>query len=207
MSRLMRKSGDAAASLGSFVFTHANTGFRPREGKDGFTPGNDTGAPVTPEQERARIQEEAFALGCAEGRKTVEAEFAAERDALGRLAESLAVLRPEPANALALLLAETVDRLVRQVVGEVDIDANLLLARANEAARLVGKDVEPTMLRAHPDDIVHLEAARLEIPLQADPSLPRGSIILETGHGWIEDGPAIRLDRLRAELDKMVAAR
>src|SRR4051812_1264503 len=194
MSRLMRKSGEAAASLGSFVFTHANAGFRPRAGKDGFAPGNDSGGPVTAEQERARIREEAFALGCEEGRRTVEAEFAAERDALGRLAESLAVLRPEPANALALLLAETVDRLVRQIVGEVDVDADLLLARANEAARLIGKDVEPTLLRANPEDIVHLETGRLEIPLQADPTLPRGSIVLETGHGWIEDGPEIRLE-------------
>src|SRR4051812_44761661 len=205
MSRLMRKSGEAAASLGSFVFTHANAGFRPRAGKDGFAPGNDSGGPVTAEQERARIREEAFALGCEEGRQTVEAEFAAERDALGRLAESLAVLRPEPANALALLLAETVDRLVRQVAGEVDIDADLLLARANEAAQLVGKDVEPTRLRAHPDDIIYLEAGYLEVPLHPDPTLTRGAIVLETGHGWIEDGPAVRLDRLRAALDRMMA--
>ena len=202
----MRSSGESAASLGSFVFTHANAGFRPRGGRDGFAPGNDSG-PVTAEQERARIREEAFALGCEEGRKTVEAEYAAERDALGRLAESLAVLRPEPANALALLLAETVDRLVRQVIGEVEIDANLLLARAKEAAQLVGKDVEPTRLRAHPDDIVYLEAGKLQIPLHPDPSLGRGAIVLETGHGWIEDGPAVRLDRLRAELDKMAAPR
>lgn len=206
MSRLMQ-SGESAASLGSFVFTHGNAGFRPRAGKDGFAPGNDMDGPVTAEQERARLQEEAFALGCEEGRKTVEAEFAAERDALARLADSLTVLRPEPANALALLLAETVDRLVRQVVGEVEIDAQLLLARANAAAQLVGKDVEPTCLRAHPDDIPYLEAADLEVPLQPDPSLTRGAIVLETGHGWIEDGPAVRLDRLRAELDKMVAAR
>jgi flagellar assembly protein FliH len=207
MSRLMRKSGEDAASLGSFVFAHPNAGFRPRGGGAGGAPGNDSGGPVTAEQQRARIQEEAFALGCEEGRKTVEAEFAAERDALGRLAESLAVLRPEPANALALLLAETVDRLVRQVVGEVEIDANLLLARAQAAAQLVGKDVEPTRLRAHPDDIIYLEAGRLEVPLHADPTLSRGTIVLETGHGWIEDGPAVRLDRLRAELDKMAAPR
>ena len=36
-------------------------------------------------------------------------------------------------------------------------------------------------------------------------ALARGSIVLETGHGWIEDGPAIRLERLRAELDRMGA--
>ena len=208
MSRLMRQSGEAAASLGSFVFTHPNAGFRPRGGgasTTGFTPGNDSNGPVTAEQERTRIQEEAFALGFEEGRRAVESEFDAERDALGKLAESLAVLRPEPANALALLLAETVDRLVRQVVGEVEIDAGLLLARAKAAALLVGKDVEPTKLRAHPDDISYLEAGNLQIALEPDPTLSRGAIILETGHGWIEDGPAVRLDRLRAELDKMVA--
>jgi hypothetical protein len=31
-------------------------------------------------------------------------------------------LKPEPTLPLALLLAETVDRLVREIVGEVDID-------------------------------------------------------------------------------------
>lgn len=207
MSRLMRQNGGDAASLGSFVFSHGAAGFRPRGGREGFAPGNDTDGPVTAEQERARLQEEAFALGIEEGRKTVEAEFAAERDALGRLAESLAALRPEPANAFALLLAETVDRLVRQVVGEVEIDATLLLARAKAAAELVAKDVEPTKLRVHPDDIAYFEAARLDVPLHADPTLTRGALVLETGHGWIEDGPAVRLDRLRAELDKMAAPR
>ena len=29
----------------------------------------------------------------------------------------------------------------------------------------------------------------------------------ESVQGWIEDGPAVRLDRLRAELDKMAAPR
>ena len=207
MSRLLRRNGEEAASLGSFVLSHGNGGFRPQGGSAGGSPGKDRDAPVTLAQERARLQEEAFALGCEEGRKTVEAEIAAERDALARLAESLAVLRPEPANALALLLAETVDRLVRQVVGEVAIDADLLLARAKAAAELVAKDVEPTRLRVHPDDIFHLQEARLAVPLHADPALCRGALVLETGQGWIEDGPAVRLDRLRAELDKMAAAR
>lgn len=199
MSRLLRQTADAA-SLGSFVLKHGNAGFRP--GAADYAPGNDT-RPVTAEQER----QQAYDAGYAEGRKTVEAEFAAERDALVRLAEALEVMRPEPENALAMLLAETVDRLVRQTVGEVEVDASLLLARANAAAKLVARDVEPTCLRAHPDDLAYLEEAALDVDLQGDPSLPRGTIILETGHGWIEDGPAVRLDRLRAELDLMVAAR
>ena len=115
------------------------------------------------------------------------------------------MLKPEPANALALLLAETVDRLVREVAGQVEVDAALLLARAQQAAALVARDVEPTKLRAHPDDIVHLERADLGLTLEADAGLTRGAIVLETGHGWIEDGPAVRLEKLRAELDRMGA--
>ena len=207
MSRLLRAIDTQAESIGSFVLNHREAGFRPRAAEGGeFSADNDEDSlPLTPEQERARLEEETFAAGHAEGRREAELDYEAERDALARLAQSLQVLRPEPANALALLLAETVDRLVREVVGQVDVDAELLLTRARQAAALVARDVEPTKLRAHPDDIVHLERADLAVALEADPSLPRGSIVLETGHGWIEDGPAVRLERLRAELDRMGA--
>ena len=207
MSSLLRAIDTEAESIGSFVLNHREASFRPRaaEGAD-FTADNDEDhLPLTPEQERARLEEEAFAAGHAEGRREAELDYEAERDALARLAQSLPVLRPEPANALALLLAETVDRLVREVVGQVEIDANLLVARAQQAAALVARDVEPTRLRAHPDDIVHLAQADLDVALEADASLARGSIVLETGHGWIEDGPAVRLEKLRAELDRMGA--
>jgi flagellar assembly protein FliH len=206
MSRLLRAIDAQAESLGSFVLSHKEAGFRARNAEGGFNADNDEDAmPMTAEQERARIEEEAFAAGHAEGRREAELDYEAERDALAKLAQSLQVLRPEPANALALLLAEAVDRLVHEVVGQVDVDANLLLARAQQAAALVARDVEPTKLRAHPDDLVHLERANLCVALEADPGLARGSIILETGHGWIEDGPAVRLERLRAELDRMGA--
>jgi flagellar assembly protein FliH len=196
MSRLLRQNG-AAASLGSFVVRRAEGGFRPRlvEGDD-----------FQPEEATAEeLEAGAYARGHADGRATVEAEFAAERDALARLAETLEVLQPQPAGALALLLAETVDRLVREIVGQVEIDPITLLARAKAAAELVAREAEPTRLHAHPDDLVHLEQARLDLAFEADPSLPRGTIVLETGEGWIEDGPAVRLERLRAELDLMAA--
>ena len=206
MSRLLRSIDTQAESLGSFVLSHKEAGFRLRNAESGLSADNDENPlPVTAEQARARLEEEAFAAGHAEGQREAELDYEAERDALARLAQSLQVLRPEPANALALCLAETVDRLVREVVGQVDIDANLLLARAQQAAVLVARDVEPTKLRAHPDDIVHLERAGLDVALEADPGLAPGSIVLETGHGWIEDGPAVRLERLRIELDRMGA--
>jgi flagellar assembly protein FliH len=115
------------------------------------------------------------------------------------------VLRPEPTNALALLLAETVDRLVREIVGQVAIDPMVLLERAKAAAALIGENVEPSRLRAHPEDAALLAPAQIDIAIEPDPSLARGTLILETGHGWVEDGPAVRRERLRAELDKMAA--
>ena len=197
MSRVLRQND--AERVGSFVVTRTVGGFRPRLVEGG------AGAEASAQDVDAEA--DAYAQGYADARATVEAEFAAEREALARLAETLEVLQPQPANQLALLLAETVDRLVREVVGEVEIDAVTLLARAKAAAELVARETEPTKLRAHPDDLVHLEQARLNLTFEADPALARGTIVLETGQGWIEDGPAVRLERLRAELDNMAAPR
>jgi flagellar assembly protein FliH len=197
MSRLVRQAdSEAIASLGGFVLRRGESAFRPRPAAafgladDDFDGAGDGEA-------------DAYAQGYADARATIEKELAAERDALAQLASSLEVLKPEPTGALALLLAETVDRLVRQVIGEVEIDGQALLARAREAAELIGKDTEPSLLRCHPEDAALLETAALDVELVADPAVARGALVLETGHGWIEDGPAVRLERLRIALDRM----
>jgi flagellar assembly protein FliH len=200
MSRLLRQTDPAEiASLGGFVLRRGEAAFRPRPSAAfGLAGEND----LDGEDE---AEADAYAQGYADARATIELEIAAERDAIAQLANSLEALKPEPTGALAMLLAETVDRLVRQVVGEVEIDGITLLARAREAAELIGKDTEPSRLRAHPEDAALLETAELDIELIADPALERGALVLETGHGWIEDGPTVRLERLRAELDRMGA--
>lgn len=156
-------------------------------------------------QDFVPAEADAFTQGFEEGRRTLELELAAEREALARLAESLDALRPEPPHALAALLAETVDRLVRQVVGEVEIDQTLLVRRAARAAQLIGEETAPSRLLVHPDDVELLGQAQLSVSVAGDASLSRGTILLETGEGWLEDGPEVRLDRLRAELDSMGA--
>lgn len=198
MSRVLWQNGAGAASLGSFVVRRSEGGFRPRLVENDDSCEDSMQAP-------ADIEADAYARGYADARATVEAEYAAERDALARLAETLEVLQPQPANALALLLAESVDRLVREVVGEVEIDPITLLARAKAAAEIVSRETQPSKLHVHPEDIVHLEQARLNLAIEGNSSLPRGTIVLETGEGWIEDGPEVRLERLRAELDRMAA--
>jgi flagellar assembly protein FliH len=194
---------EGAASVGSFAIERSKPVFRPWANGGSLEPLNEAEMPFA--ADAATLQAAAFAEGFEEGRSTVELELAGERDALARLAEAMETLRPEPTDALAALLAETVERLVRQIVGEVAIDPALLIGRAEAAAALIGDEVGPSKLRVHPDDVAHLAGARIPMPVAGDASLDRGSIVLETASGWIEDGPAVRLERLRAELDRMGA--
>lgn len=206
MSRLWREErAQAAASLGSFVIRRHEGGFRPWASEsDAPPPGNDPACAL----DEGRLREEAaYARGLADGRRVVEAEIAAERDAIARLAEALQHLRPEPTLPLAVLLAETVDRLVREIVGEVEVDGLKLLARARAAAAVIGEATRPARLRMNPADMALLAGAELAVEIEGGLALARGSVLLETADGWIEDGPAMRLDRLRAELDKVAAAR
>jgi flagellar assembly protein FliH len=187
-----------ATSFGSFAIDRVAPVFTPW----GSEAGTQEAAPML---DLEAIQAEAFAQGFEQGRRSVELEVEGEREVLARLAEGLEVLRPQETNALALLLAETVDRLVRQVVGEVDVDGALLTKRAQAAAALIGQETDAARLRLNPADLPLIEAARLPVEIVGDEAIERGGLLLETGQGWIEDGPAVRLDRLRAELDRMGA--
>ena len=189
-----------ASSVGSFVIDPGAPMFRPWgseiEGSHGASEAV---------LDLETIQANAFAEGFERGRQAVEEALVEERAAMTRMAESLTVLQPEPTNALAFLLAETVDRLVRQIVGAVEVDGALLASRVEAAAALIGAETEPSRLRVNPEDVHLLDGARIPVEIVGDPTLMRGSLALETGSGWIEDGPAVRLDRLRAELDRMGA--
>jgi flagellar assembly protein FliH len=156
----------------------------------------------------ADLQAAAFAEGFEEGRKAVEDMITDERAAIVQLAASLEVLKPQPSQALAMLLSETVERLVRQIMGTVEIDRDTLIERCERAAELIGEEAGPMRLRLNPADLELLSDARIDTPLVGDPHLLRGTIRLETDEGWIEDGPEARLERLRAALDQMgLAAR
>lgn len=197
MSRL-RQNAALAETIGSFAIARGVTGFTPWHRSSpsddpAQAPGSDAGDP------------DAYAQGFEEGRRAAELDLAKERDALARLAESLPVLRPEPSNALALLLGEAVERIVRQIIGNVAIDPEMLLARAEAAAALIGEDTAPARLRVNPDDLHAFIGTRIPVEIVADPAVERGGLRLETGQGWIEDGPSVRLERLRAELDRLGA--
>lgn len=171
--------------------------FAPRDTHPHQSEPNDAG----PDIETVRAQ--AFAEGFEQGRMSNLEEFVRSREALAALVRSAEALQPEPHGPLAALLTETVTRLVRQIVGEVQIDAATLRIRAEAMAELITAESGPARLKMHPDDIALLEGVNLPLPVAADHHLASGTILLETGEGWIEDGPQVRLARLRQQLDAM----
>lgn len=188
------------ASVGHF--TPWGSDGHPRRRASDFAPSAPKqSAPVT---DMETLRSEAFAEGFEQGRQAMMMEFMREREALAELIRSAEALQPEPSGPLAAVLAEAVTRLVRQIVGEVQIDPVMLKARAEAVAELVTAESGPARLRMNPDDIAMLDGVDLGLPMAPDHHLTSGTIILETGEGWIEDGPQVRLAKLRTQLDNLV---
>lgn len=163
-----------------------------------------------PEEERVDIEAvraAAIAQGYAAGIEVGRREADKERDALERLAIGLQMLRPEPTQGLGAMIATTVERLVGQVMGEVQVDVDTLMDRAQAAAALIGEETRPTVLRLNPEDMSRLNSAELPVSVEADPTLAPGDLRLEMAGGSVEDGPSVRLERLRAALDRVASTR
>ena len=189
-------------------------GFRPAEG--GFrslytAPAGQLtaamrGAVVEVEPEIDLVEEarmEAFTLGFDEGCRVTAEANSADTDARARLAEALDLLAPAPSGMLSTMLSATVVRLVEQIVGEVEIDLERLIDRCDTVAAFIESNQDKSALHLHPDDVALLEGETIGVPMVADKSMQRGSVRLETADGWVEDGPDVRLSRLRALMDDM----
>lgn len=159
--------------------------------------------PIDIEAERNEAFGDGYEAGLADGR----AESAPEKAALVRLAMSLEALRPEPSRALGSMIAATVERLLVELMGQVEIDRDTLVARAEAAAALIGEETRPSLLRLNPADAARLADVTLPVRIEPDPAIGAGALRLETGNGWIEDSPALRLEKLRGALDRVAAAR
>jgi flagellar assembly protein FliH len=146
-----------------------------------------------------------YADGLNEGHRLAMIELEEERNALARLAESLECLHPEGTDGLAAMLANAVKRLVTQIVGEVEINPETLAERTLAVAAMIAEETAPARLRLHPTDVARLAGANISVELVGDPLLAPGTIVLDTGSGWVEDGPHVRLEKLRAQLDRLGA--
>src|SRR5690606_3212148 len=100
------------------------------------------------------------------------------------------------------MIAETVERLVRQIVAAAPIDAAWLTAQAETAAAMIAECDKARTLWVHPADAALLVDSPLKLPVEADPSMMRGTVRIETSAGWIEHGRSVYLDELRAALGR-----
>jgi len=146
-----------------------------------------------------------YADGLNEGRRLAMIEMEEERSALQRLAAGIECLNPQGSDGLAAMLANSVKRLVTQIVGEVEINADTLAERTQAVAAMIAEETAPSRLRLHPTDVIRLQGANISVEMVGDPMLAPGTIVLDTGTGWVEDGPHVRLEKLRAQLDRLGA--
>lgn len=151
--------------------------------------------------EEARM--EAFTMGFDEGCRVTAQTHADDADACARLSQALEMLAPAPSGMLSTMLSATVVRLVEQIVGEVEIDIERLVQRCDAVAAFIEDNEGKSALHLHPDDVTLLEGEAIGVKLVPDNSMQRGCVRLETADGWVEDGPDVRLSRLRALLDDM----
>lgn len=150
--------------------------------------------------------EDPFEKGLAEGQRLAEAGFAVERGQLLALVAGAEALQDEPSEELAQLIAETVERLVRQIVADAPIDAMWLKDQAETAAALVSEADKARTLWVHPQDAALLMDADIRLPVAADPVMMRGTVRVESSAGWIEHGRAVYLNELRAALGREEAS-
>jgi flagellar assembly protein FliH len=150
-----------------------------------------------------RAHAEGFAMGFEEGTRIATEAAADDRDAQIRLAEALEQLGPASSGTLATMLSAAVVRLVEQIVGEVAVDEDLLRARCETVAAFIDETEARSALHLNPADVPLISGADIAVQIVADPQMRRGCVRLDTVEGWIEDGPDVRLSRLRAMLDDM----
>ena len=156
--------------------------------------------PVATEAPDVEPAAEAFAKGFDLGVQEARAQQADERARYQALMAACEALQPESSDQLALLIAESVEQLVRLIVGEVPVDQKLLTTRAQRVAAIVADCDRDRKLLLHPDDIVLLDPQQFPLPLVADLSVSRGSVRMESASGWVEDGVSTHLQILREQL-------
>jgi flagellar assembly protein FliH len=155
---------------------------------------------IDPIEEAAQ---EAFLQGFQEGERITREAADADDAARVQLATSVAQIAHAGEGTLAAMMSQAVIRLVSQIMGEVAVDEALLKERCAAVAACIDVDDRRALLEVNPEDMPLLEMEGLGVALSANPALSRGSVRLATADGWVEDGPDVRLARLKALMDDM----
>jgi flagellar assembly protein FliH len=181
-------------------FTPADRGSDPTEGWDPFDTAQQPTGFVDPVAT-------ARAAGYDEGIAAALAQVAADADRDRALMENIVAAinddRRIDRDRLAGHLRQTVMQLVRRMVGEAEIDADLLGRRVKLAAGMLADDAESAVLRLHPEDMKLVDGRLPDTIFAAgDASVERGHFVLESSATIVEDGPGLWLDQLAQAIDR-----
>lgn len=146
-------------------------------------------------------QEDLYQKGLHEGQSLGEACFAIERERLEQLIASASALKHDENAEIVALLNQIILTIVRQVVGEVAHNSELMARQIEAAATLLIEAEQARSIYLNPDDFALLKHVKLPLPCKADPNIPLGGIRIECSAGWIEHGPAYTMQRIAEALD------
>lgn len=138
--------------------------------------------------------EEAFARGLAEGEGLAAGAYAAQlaqvQEHYAGLERALAELACEEGEMLRARLTEVVAALCEDTLRPLALDRDALALRVEKAASMLQRAADQRRVRLNPEDADLLRPIIGErLKLEADASLARGALRIETEDGGIEDGP------------------
>ena len=92
---------------------------------------------------------------------------------------------------------QAVLQLCEEAVLPLALDTEGLAKRSRAAANMLRREADDKILKLHPDD-APLVAPILapDLKVEADPSVERGGLRIDTEDGGIEDGPSLWRQRL-----------
>lgn len=136
------------------------------------------------------IAADAYRAGLAAGMAEAEAGLASDRTALRSAAQALTAASVVDHDALRAPFVALVTALGEAVVAaELRSDPELVRRLVDTALNTI-EVRNGISVRVHPDDLASLD---LELPVVADPSLPRGSVTIDGPDFVIHDGLNLRL--------------
>jgi flagellar assembly protein FliH len=145
--------------------------------------------PVEPDPAEGAFAE-GYARGFEEGTAQAAAKAALDAIARGRIEQSLGRLSEADQLRIETKLRETVLALCERTLAPLAADPEAIAARVGTALDLFRRSEDEKILRLHPDDIELLGGRLPEgLRVEADATLERGELRVETPEGGVEDGP------------------
>lgn len=136
--------------------------------------------------------DDGYAAGLVEARTEAEARAAEQEAVLARLQLSLGQIDAEMQERLRERLLETVAALCEAAIAPLALDADALRRRVEKACTLLADSEGERVLRLHPDDIALIgKFLPQTYVITKDIALERGTLVVETCQGGVEDGPAV----------------